>query len=58
MSRLGPIGGPGLRVLFVGIGVLNIVSRPTRAAAELTVAELRVGAVVLERECVPGRRVS
>jgi TDG/mug DNA glycosylase family protein len=93
--RPGPIGGPGLRVLFVGInpslrsaevghhfarpgnrfwptlhaagftprrlaphedrllpsfgiGVANIVSRPTRAAAELTVAELREGAARLE----------
>jgi double-stranded uracil-DNA glycosylase len=93
--RLGSIGGPGLRVLFVGInpslrsaevghhfarpgnrfyptlhaagftprrlapqedallptwgiGVTNIVSRPTRAAAELTVDELRAGAVALE----------
>lgn len=95
MSQLGPIGGPGLRVLFVGInpslrsaevghhfarpgnrfwptlyaagftprllaapedgllpsfriGVANIVSRPTRTAAELTVDELRTGAIVLE----------
>ena len=95
VSRLGSIGGPGLRVLFVGInpslrsaevghhfarpgnrfyptlhaagftprrlapqedallpswgiGVTNIVSRPTRAAAELTVDELREGAVALE----------
>lgn len=95
VSALGPIGGPGLRVLFVGInpslrsaevghhfarpgnrfyptlhaagftprllaphedvvlpsfgiGVTNIVSRPTRAASELTVAELREGAAVLE----------
>jgi double-stranded uracil-DNA glycosylase len=32
-----------------GIGVTNIVARPTRAAAELTPAELRVGAVELER---------
>jgi TDG/mug DNA glycosylase family protein len=31
-----------------GIGVANIVSRPTRAAAELTVAELREGAGDLE----------
>jgi double-stranded uracil-DNA glycosylase len=93
--RPGPIGGPGLSVLFVGInpslrsaevghhfarpgnrfwptlyaagftprrlapeedgllpsfglGVTNIVARPTRAASELTVAELRQGAVELE----------
>ena len=93
---LGPILGPGLRVLFVGvnpslrsaevghhfarpgnrfwatlhaagftprrlrpdedaelvahgIGVTNIASRPTRAAAELTADELRAGALVLER---------
>jgi TDG/mug DNA glycosylase family protein len=31
-----------------GIGVTNLVSRPTRAAAELTVPELRAGAKVLE----------
>jgi TDG/mug DNA glycosylase family protein len=31
-----------------GIGVVNFVSRPTRAASELPVAELRAGAVVLE----------
>jgi TDG/mug DNA glycosylase family protein len=90
-----PIGGPGLRVLFVGInpslrsaevghhfarpgnrfwptlyaagftprrlapeedgllpsfgiGVVNFVSRPTRSAAELTIAELREGAEVLQ----------
>lgn len=95
MSQLGSIGGPRLRVLFVGInpslrsaevghhfarpgnrfwptlyaagftprlltpdedgllpsfgiGVTNIVSRPTRAASELTVAELRAGAATLE----------
>jgi TDG/mug DNA glycosylase family protein len=95
VSRLGSIGGPGLRVLFVGInpslrsaevghhfarpgnrfwptlhaagftprrlapeedgllpsfgiGVTNIVWRPTRAADELTVAELRAGGMVLE----------
>jgi TDG/mug DNA glycosylase family protein len=94
-SRLGPIGGPGLSVLFVGInpslrsaevghhfarpgnrfwptlyaagftprrlspeedgllpsfgvGVVNFVSRPTRSADELTVAELRAGAAALE----------
>jgi double-stranded uracil-DNA glycosylase len=93
--RPGPIGGPGLRVLFVGInpslrsaevghhfarpgnrfwptleaagftprrltpeedgllpsfglGVTNIVARPTRAAAELSVDELRAGAGELE----------
>jgi double-stranded uracil-DNA glycosylase len=93
---LGPILGPGLRVLFVGInpslrsaevghhfarpgnrfwptlhaagftprrlwpdedhelplhgvGVTNIVARPTREAAELTRDELRAGAVELER---------
>ena len=90
MPQLGPIGGPGVRVLFVGInpslrsaqvghhfarpgnrfwptlyaagftprllapaedgllpsfgvGIVNFVSRPTRAASELTVAELRAG---------------
>lgn len=95
MSQLGSIGGPGLRVLFVGInpslrsaevghhfarpgnrfwptlyaagftprlltpyedgllpsfgvGVTNLVSRPTRAASELTSTELRDGAVTLE----------
>ncbi|MBV9195250.1 MAG: mismatch-specific DNA-glycosylase [Solirubrobacterales bacterium] len=95
MWQLGPIGGPGLRVLFVGInpslrsaevghhfarpgnrfwptlhaagftprrltpqedellpsfgiGVANIVARATRTGAELTVAELRAGATVLE----------
>lgn len=95
LSQLGPIGGPGLSVLFVGInpslrsaevghhfarpgnrfwptlyaagftprqlspeedgllpsfgvGVVNFVSRPTRAADELTVAELRAGAAELE----------
>lgn len=95
MSQLASIGGPGLRVLFVGInpslrsaevghhfarpgnrfwptlhaagftprrltpqedgllpsfgiGVANIVSRPTRSAAELTAAELRSGATALE----------
>ncbi len=95
MPDVGPIGGPGLRVLFVGInpslrsaevghhfarpgnrfwpalhaagftprlltpgedgllpsfglGVVNIVSRPTRSAAELTLAELRAGAMALE----------
>lgn len=31
-----------------GIGLVNFVSRPTRAASELTVAELRAGAAVLE----------
>jgi double-stranded uracil-DNA glycosylase len=93
---LGPIVGPGLRVLFVGInpslrsaevghhfarpgnrfwptlhaagftprrlrpeddhelpafgiGVTNIVDRPTRAADELSVVELREGAAELER---------
>lgn len=96
MPPLGSIGGPGLRVLFVGInpslrsaevghhfarpgnrfwptlfaagftprrltpdeddllpsfglGVANIVARPTRAATELTAAELRAGAVILEQ---------
>jgi double-stranded uracil-DNA glycosylase len=94
-AQLGPIGGPGLSVLFVGInpslrsaevghhfarpgnrfwptlyaagftqrrlspeddgllpsygiGVVNFVSRPTRSADELTVAELRAGAAELE----------
>lgn len=31
-----------------GLGLVNIVSRPTRAAAELSAAELRAGAEVLE----------
>jgi double-stranded uracil-DNA glycosylase len=31
-----------------GVGVVNIVSRPTRAAAELSAAELRAGAEALE----------
>jgi len=31
-----------------GIGLVNFVSRPTRAASELTVAELRAGAAHLE----------
>jgi double-stranded uracil-DNA glycosylase len=31
-----------------GIGIVNFVSRPTRAASELTVAELRAGAAKLE----------
>jgi TDG/mug DNA glycosylase family protein len=103
VSQLRPIGGPGLRVVFVGvnpslrsaevghhfarpgnrfwptlhaagftprrlephedgllpsfgIGVTNFVSRPTREAAELTVAELRAGATALEataREWTP-----
>ncbi len=95
MPDVGPIGGPGLRVLFVGInpslrsaevghhfarpgnrfwpalhaagftprllrpeedgllpsfgvGVANIVSRPTRSAAELSLVELRAGAAALE----------
>jgi TDG/mug DNA glycosylase family protein len=95
VGQLGPIGGPGLRVLFVGInpslrsaqvghhfarpgnrfwptlyaagftprlltpaedgllpsfgvGIVNFVSRPTRAASELTAAELRAGAAALE----------
>jgi TDG/mug DNA glycosylase family protein len=32
------------------IGVTNIVSRPTRAAGELTAEELRAGAAALERQ--------
>jgi TDG/mug DNA glycosylase family protein len=32
----------------LGIGITNIVTRPTRAASELTVSELREGAVRLE----------
>ena len=94
-QQLGPIGVPGLRVLFVGIntslrsaevghhfarpgnrfwptlyaagftprplapaedgllptfgvGIVNFVSRPTRAASELTVDELRAGGGCLE----------
>jgi double-stranded uracil-DNA glycosylase len=31
-----------------GLGVVNLVSRPTRAASELTAAELRAGGVRLE----------
>lgn len=31
-----------------GIGIVNFISRPTRAASELTVAELRAGGVRLE----------
>jgi double-stranded uracil-DNA glycosylase len=31
-----------------GIGLMNFASRPTRAASELTVAELRAGAAALE----------
>ena len=104
MPELGPIVGPGLRVLFVGInpslrsaevghhfarpgnrfwptlhaagftprrlrpdedhelpehgvGVTNIAFRPTRAASELSAAELRAGAADLEatvREHAPG----
>lgn len=34
-------------LLRYGIGVTNIVARPTRAAAELDVSELRAGAVTL-----------
>ena len=34
-------------LLQYGIGVTNIVARPTRAAAELSVAELRDGAAAL-----------
>jgi double-stranded uracil-DNA glycosylase len=95
LPQLGSIGGPGLRVLFVGInpslrseevghhfarpgnrfwptlyaagftprlltpfqdgllpsfglGVTNIVTRATRAAADLSAEELRAGALVLE----------
>jgi len=32
-----------------GIGIVNFVSRPTRAASELTVTELRAGAARLEK---------
>jgi TDG/mug DNA glycosylase family protein len=35
-------------LLRYGLGVTNVVDRPTRAAAELTVAELRAGAGALE----------
>jgi double-stranded uracil-DNA glycosylase len=95
VAELGPIMGPGLRVLFVGInpslrsaevghhfarpgnrfwptlhaagftprrlrpdedhelpehgiGVTNLAFRPTRAASELSIAELRAGAAELE----------
>jgi double-stranded uracil-DNA glycosylase len=34
-------------LLRYGMGVTNVVARPTRAAAELTAAELREGAAVL-----------
>jgi TDG/mug DNA glycosylase family protein len=34
-------------LLKYGIGVTNIVARPTRAAAELSIAELRAGAAAL-----------
>jgi TDG/mug DNA glycosylase family protein len=34
-------------LLQYGLGVTNVVARPTRAAAELTVAELREGAAAL-----------
>jgi len=34
-------------LLRYGLGVTNVVARPTRAAAELTVAELREGAAAL-----------
>lgn len=35
-------------LLSVGIGITNLVARPTRTAGELTAAELRAGAVDLE----------
>jgi len=35
------------QVLHYGMGITNIVARPTRAAAELSVAELREGAAAL-----------
>jgi TDG/mug DNA glycosylase family protein len=35
-------------LLEYGIGITNIVARPTRAAAELSVAELREGAAALD----------
>jgi TDG/mug DNA glycosylase family protein len=34
-------------LLDLGIGITNVVDRPTRAAAELTVDELRTGAAAL-----------
>ena len=37
----------GLLTSF-GIGLVNFVSRPTRSADELTIAELRAGAIELE----------
>ncbi|MGY2004770.1 G/U mismatch-specific DNA glycosylase [Blastococcus sp. SYSU DS1024] len=36
-------------LLRYGLGVTNVVDRPTRTAAELSVEELREGAAVLER---------
>jgi TDG/mug DNA glycosylase family protein len=36
-------------LLALGIGITNLVARPTRAAAELDAAELRAGAAELER---------
>jgi TDG/mug DNA glycosylase family protein len=44
-------------LLEYGIGVTNIVARPTRASAELSVAELREGAAALA-ELVSGFRPS
>ncbi len=36
-------------LLALGLGITNLVARPTRAAAELSAAELRTGAAELER---------
>ena len=36
-------------LLALGLGITNLVARPTRAAAELDAAELRAGAAELER---------
>ena len=36
-------------LLSFGLGVTNVVDRPTRTAAELSVEELRAGAAALER---------
>jgi len=37
-----------MALLGYGIGVTNLVDRPTRAASELSAAELRAGAAALE----------
>jgi TDG/mug DNA glycosylase family protein len=45
------------RVLEFGIGLTDLVKRPTRSSADLSPAEARAGAVVLQRKlttCAPG----